>query len=121
MIKGRVDHACAMRGKEVFVIGGEVSIRNSLEIWNGKEWSYSTVSIGATNLQLVSQGRYLYLFGGWEDGYLGNTIWKITLNNEFVEVGNTAMARTDYALLTVPHGFLTNCEGMLICLMHVHY
>ena len=48
MIKGREDHAGALRGKEVFVIGGEVSIRNSLEIWNGKEWSYSIVPIGAT-------------------------------------------------------------------------
>ena len=112
MVKGRQDHACAMRGKELFVIGGEVSTRNSLEIWNGKEWSYSRASIGATELQLISQGRYLYLFGGWEDGTLYNKIWKIDPKNTFIEVGHTEIARNRYALFTMPYGFLTNCEGM---------
>ena len=64
MIKGREGHACAMQGKDVFVIGGEVSTRSSLEVWNGKSWSYSIGQIGATELQLISQGRQLYLFGG---------------------------------------------------------
>ena len=114
MIMGRAHHACAMRGKEVFVIGGEVSTRNSLEVWNGKSWSYSIGHIGASNLQLISQGRHLYLFGGWENGKLGNTIWKINHKNEFIEVGNTVMARSQYALFTLPHGFLTNCQGMYV-------
>ena len=70
MIKGRQEHACAMRGKDVFVIGGEVSIRNSLEVWTGKIWSYAIVPIGATRLKLISQGRNVYLFGGWEDNKL---------------------------------------------------
>ena len=112
MIKGRRDHACAMRGKEVFVIGGEMSTRSSLEIWNGKDWSYIRVPIGATYLKLISQGRNLFLFGGWEDGKLGNTIWKINHQKEFIEAGNTAMARTNYAMFTLPHGFLTNCQGV---------
>ena len=112
MIKGRQYHACAMQGKDVFVIGGEVNTRNSLEIWNGKSWSYSIGHIGGTGLQLISQGRHLYLFGGWEDGKLGNTIWKINDQNEFIEAGTTSMARDDYAMFTLPHGFLTNCQGM---------
>ena len=112
MIKGRIEHACAIRGKEVFVIGGEVSTRSSLEIWNGKDWSYSKASIGATRLKLISQGRHLYMFGGWIDGKLGNKIWKINHKNEFFEVGNIAMARRRYALFSLPHGFLTNCQGM---------
>ena len=112
MTKGREFHACAMRGREVFVIGGEISTRSSLEIWNGKDWAYSRVPIGATELKLISQGRNLYLFGGWQDGKLVNTIWKINHKNEFIDVGNTAMARSQYALFTLPHGFLTNCQGM---------
>ena len=112
MIKGREDHTCAMRGKDVFVIGGEVSIRNSLEVWNGNVWSYSIGPIGATHLQLISQGRYLYLFGGWEDGKFNNKIWKIDHKNKFIEVGNITMARQKYALFTLPHGFLTNCQGI---------
>ena len=112
MIKGREWHACAMRGKDVFVIGGEVNTRNSLEIWNGKSWSYSIGHIGGTGLQLISQGRHLYLFGGWEDGKLEKTIWKMNHQNEFIEAGTTSMAREDYALFTLPHGFLTNCQGM---------
>ena len=112
MIKGREDHACAMRGKDVFVIGGEVSTRSSLEVWNGKSWSYSIGHIGATSLKLISLDRNVYLFGGWKGGKLDNTIWKINHKNEFVEVGNTAMARSVYALFTLPHGFLTNCQGM---------
>ena len=112
MRKGRQSHACAMRGKDVFVIGGEVSTRNSLEVWDGNIWSYSIGPIGVTRLQLISQGRYLYLFGGWEDGKLNNKIWKIDHNNKFNEVGNTAMARRNYALFTLHHGFLTNCQGM---------
>ena len=119
MIKGRRFHACAMRGNDVFVIGGEMSTRSSFEIWNGKQWTYSTSTIGATELQLISQGRNLYLFGGWEDGNLHsngleNKIWKIDQENRFVEVGNTAMARSEYALFTLPHGFLTACQGMLV-------
>ena len=112
MIKGRERHACAMRGREVFVIGGEISTRSSLEIWNGKYWSYSRVPIGATKLKLISQGRNLFIFGGWKNGKLTNTIWKINHKNKFIEVGNTAIARTDYALFTLPHGYLTNCQGM---------
>ena len=100
-----------MRGRDVFVIGGEMSTRSSLEIWNGNKWSYSKVLIGATGLKLISQGRHLYLFGGWVDEKLGDVIWKIDRKNKFVEVGNTAMARTRYALFTLPHGFLTNCQG----------
>ena len=114
MIKGRMHHACAMRGNDVFVIGGEMSTRSSFEIWNGKHWSYSTSTIGASRLQLISQGNNLYLFGGWEDGELGKKIWKIDQENRFVEVGNTAMARSWYALFTLPHGFLTDCQGMLV-------
>ena len=112
MVKGRVEPACAMQGKDVLVIGGELSTRTSLETWNGKYWSYSRVPIGATGLKLISQDHNLYLFGGWEDGKLGNKIWKINHKNEFIEVGNTAMARKRYALLTLAHGFLTNCQGM---------
>ena len=112
MIKGRELHACAMRGKDVFVIGGEVSTRNSLEIWNGKSWSYRIGHIGATYLQLISQGRHLYLFGGWESGKLGNTIWKINYQNEFIESGTISIVRREYALFTLPHGFLSNCQGM---------
>ena len=114
MIKGRQRHACALRGNDVFVIGGEMSTRSSFEIWNGKHWSYSTSTIGATELELISQGKNLYLLGGWEDGNLSNKIWKIDHENRFVEVGNTAMARSQYALFTLPHGFLTDCEGMLV-------
>ena len=112
MIKGRAFHACAMRGKDVFVIGGEVSTRNSLEVWNGKVWSYAIGPIGATYLKLISQGRNLYLFGGWENGKLATTIWKINHKNEFIEVENTAMARKRYALFTIPHSFLNTCQGM---------
>ena len=121
MIKGRAVHACAMRGKDVFVIGGEVSTRNSLEIWNGKSWSYSIGHIGATDLQLISQGRHLYLFGGWKDRKLSNRIWKITNQNEFIEAGTTAMARYSYAMFTLPHGFLTNCQGMSDYVRYVHH
>ena len=112
MIKGRQHHACAMQGKDVFVAGGEVNNRNSLEVWNRRRWSYSIGPIGATHLKLVSQGRTMYLFGGWEDGKLHDKIWKINHKNDFVEVGNIAMARRNYALLTLPHGFLKNCQGM---------
>ena len=92
MIKGRESHACAKRGEDVFVIGGELSTRSSLEIWNEKYWSYSQVLIGATHLKLISKGRNLFLFGGWEDRKLGNKIWKINHKNGFIEMGNTAMA-----------------------------
>ena len=114
MIKGRMYHTCAMRGKDVFVFGGEMSTRSSFEIWNGKDWSYSTSTIGATQLHLISQGNNLYLFGSWKDGTLGNKIWKIDHENRFVDVGNTALARSQYALFTLPHGFLTDCQGMLV-------
>ena len=114
MTKARQRHACAMRGNDVFVIGGESSTGSSFEIWNGKTWSYSTGTIGATQCKLISQGNNLYLFGGWENGRLGNKIWKIDPENRFVEVGNTAMARSRYALFALPHGFLTDCEGMLV-------
>ena len=107
-------HACALRGNDVFVFGGEMSTRSSFEIWNGTDWSYSTSTVGATYLQLISQGRNLYLFGSWEDGNLGTKIWKIDHENRFVDVGNTAMARKEYALFTLPRGFLTDCEGMLV-------
>ena len=98
MIKGRSFPACAMRGKDVIVIGGESSTKSSLEIWNGKDWLYSTYGaqhilpqaphtsgaiIGATELKLISQGRNVYLFGGWENGKLSNTIWKINHKNDF--------------------------------------
>ena len=112
MIKGRSYHTCGMQDKDVLVFGGEMSTRNSLEIWNGKYWSYTLVAIGATNLHVLSQGRNLYLFGGWEDRKLGNTIWKINDKYEFLEVENTTLSRKNYALFTVPHGFLTNCQGM---------
>ena len=124
MIKGREFHACAMRGKEVFVIGGEASTRNSIEVWNGNRWIYSIGRIGATDLQLISQGRHLFLFGGWEDNTLdyipniGNKIWKIDQNNEFTEVGRTSVARTGYSLFTVSHSFLNNCEGMQMSLRY---
>ena len=121
MIKGREFHACAMRGKEVFVIGGEASTRNSIEVWNGYRWIYSIGRIGATYLQLISQGRYLFLFGGWEDNLwrnIGNKIWKIDQNNEFTEVGRTSAARTGYSLFTVSHSFLSNCEGIHISLRY---
>ena len=121
MTRGRSYHACAMRGKDVVVFGGESSTRNSLEVWNGNGWSYSTGPIGGTGLQLLSQGRNLYLFGGWDRGQpgdpgpynekLGNTIWKINHYNEFIEVGHILISRKRYALFTVPHGFLTNCQG----------
>ena len=116
MIKGRMEHACAMRGKDVFVIGGEISTRSSFEIWNGKYWSYSKAPIGATGLKLISHGRNLYLFGGWENGNIRNTIWKINHKNEFSRVGTTALARGQYALFTLSHGFLTNCQGMYLYL-----
>ena len=112
MVQGRMGHACAMRGKDVFVIGGELSTRNSLSIWNEKYWSYSRAPIGATGLKLISHDRNLYLFGGWEDGEHVNTIWKINHQNQFIEAGATSMARKKYALFTLPHGFLTNCQGM---------
>ena len=123
MTKGRQLHACAMRENNVFVIGGEASTLHSLEIWNGRSWSYSDTHIGATKLQLISQGRNLYLFGGWVRTHqydiiwnqdFSNTVWKIGHNNEFIEAGNIGIARYSYALLTVPHGFLTNCQGMSI-------
>ena len=111
----RSEHACAMRGNDVFVIGGESAWRNSLEVWNGKSWLYSIAPIGATRLQLISQGRNLYLFGGWENlRFVDNKIWKINPANEFIHVGNTVIARIDYALFTVPHGFLSNCQGMYL-------
>ena len=112
MIKGRMSHACAKRCNDVFVIGGEIHTRSSFEIWNGTDWSYSAGTIGATGLQLISQGKNLYLFGGWEDGNLGNKIWKIDHKNQFFEVGNTTIAREHYALFTVSPGFLTNCQGV---------
>ena len=123
MRRGRENHACAMRDTDVFVIGGEVSEKNSIEIWNGRNWAYSIGPIGATYLKLISQGRNLYLFGGWEDAVqnyiylfvnknLFNKIWKINDQNEFDVVGNTAIARRQYALFTVPYGYLTNCQGM---------
>ena len=112
MIKGREYHACAMRGKDVFVIGGEVSTRNSIEVWKGDTWTYSVGPIGANELQLLSRGRYLYLFGGWENNTLFTKIWKIDQNNEFTEVGSTSIARKGYSLFAVPHSFLTNCQGM---------
>ena len=116
MRRGRENHACAMRDTDVFVIGGEVSEKNSIEIWNGRNWAYSVGPIGATYLKLISQGRNLYLFGGWEEpightAKLYNKIWKINDKNEFFVVGNTAIARTLYALFTLPYGFLTNCQG----------
>ena len=111
MTMGRNQHACSMQYKNVFVIGGELSSRNSLEIWNGRSWSYSIAPIGGTFLQLIEQGRNLYLFGGWNNGELGNTIWKVNHKNEFIEAGSIVMVRMNYALFTVPRGFLTNCQG----------
>ena len=122
MTMGRQYHACAMRGKDVFVFGGEASTRNSFEAWDGQIWSYSIGLIGSTDLQFIPQGRNLYLFGGWEtnknplsnqdsNDKLGNTIWKFNPSNEFIAVGNTLIVRKKYALFTVPHGFLTNCQG----------
>ena len=111
MIKDRRNHACAMRGKDVFVIGGEVSTRNSLEVWDGYSWSYSVGHIGATELKLIDQGKNVYLFGGWEDNRLQNKIWKIDQQNKFTEVGSTSIPRKSYSLFTIPHSFLTNCQG----------
>ena len=121
MRRGRENHACAMRDTDVFVIGGEVSEKNSIEIWNGRNWAYSIGPIGATYLELIAKGRNLYLFGGWEnvDQYyfklhqnLYNKIWKINDKNEFDVVGNTVVVRQKYALFTLPFGYLSNCEGV---------
>ena len=121
MKRGREDHACAMRGTDVFVIGGEVSTKNSIEVWNGRNWAYSIGPIGAAYLKLIAKGRNLYLFGGWEYGEqyyinlhqnLYNKIWKINDKNEFDVVGNTSISRQDYVLFTVPYGYLSNCQGM---------
>ena len=128
MTMGRQYHACAMRGKDVFVFGGEASTRNSFEAWDGHIWSYSIGLIGSTDLQFIPQGRNLYLFGGWETNEdllsyhdlgidldkLANTIWKINHHNQFIEAGNILIRRKMYALFTVPHGFLTNCQGKQI-------
>ena len=118
MRRGREGHACAMQGTDVFVIGGELGTKNSIEIWNGRNWTYSMGPVGATNLKLISHGRNLYLFGGWisKDGTLRNKIWQINDKNEFYAVGSTAVARSNYALFTVPRGFLTNCQGRTILL-----
>ena len=112
MIKGRERHACAMRGKEVFVMGGEVSKMNSIEVWNGNSWVYSIGPVGATGLKVISHGLRLYLFGGWEDNTLNNKIWKIDQNNEFTQVGSTSITRQYYVLFTVSHSFLDSCEGI---------
>ena len=125
MRMGREGHSCAMLGTDVFVIGGELSIKRSIEIWNGRNWEYSIGPIGATNLKIITKGRIIYMFGGWEmerlsdDGetigrwrnIVNNKIWKINNKNEFYEVGNTGIARKGYALFTLPRGFLTNCQG----------
>lgn len=111
MTKGREEHACAVRGTDVVVIGGEVRTRNSMEVWDGSSWSYSIATVGATELQLISHGKNLYLFGGWKDFKLNNKIWKIDQHNIFTEVGSTSISRKAYSLFTVPHSFLTNCKG----------
>ena len=103
-----------MLKKDVFGIGGEIGIRNSLEVWNGTGWSYSIGRVGGTRLKLISQGRNIYLFGGWQGNKLHANIWKIDQNNEFTEVGSTSIVRKRYSLFMVPHSFLKNCQGMYI-------
>ena len=114
MHRGRENHACATRGKDVFVIGGEESNANSIDIWNGKFWKYLIGPIGGTFLRLFSQNKNIYLFGGWEKQIITsitNKIWKIDPNNTFTNVGETSMSRIDYTLFSIPSGFLTNCGG----------
>ena len=114
MQRGREYHACGVRGKDVFVIGGEQGkIANSIEIWNGAKWKYSISQIGGTYLKILSQGSNIYLFGGLlENGTLSAQIWKIDRDNTFSKAGRMSMPRRDYALFSVPRSFLTNCKGI---------
>ena len=112
MNAGRIAHSCAMRGNEVFVLGGEISQRNTFETFNGTAWTQPTdTNIGGTGLELVTNGGQLFLFGGWTGSKLVNTIYRLSNNNQFTKAGEMKMARSRYMLFTVPHGFLENCEG----------
>ena len=113
MQRGREYHACGVRGKDVFVIGGEQgNIDNSIEIWNGATWKYSKSTIGGTYLKIFSQGSNIYLFGGLWNGANSDQIWKIDRDNKFSKAGRMSMPRRDYALFSVPRNFLTNCKGI---------
>ena len=114
MRRGREHHACAVRGNDVFVMGGEVNTKSSIEIWSGTTWTYSTSPIGGTFLKLLPQGKNLFLFGSWEKNQLTSQIWKINENNRFIKAGSTAIARAQYTLFSIQHDFLTNCKGMQV-------
>ena len=122
MIKGREHPACTLRRKDVVVIGGESGKHNGMEVLSNHDgqWSYSTVDIGATGLQMLSRHTNIYIFGGYEGTKLTNKVWKMDKNNIFTEVGSTLIARRRYDLFPISRGFLKTCEGMYIYLNYLH-
>lgn len=120
MNKGRQNHACAMLGHYVVILGGESSIRNSLEIFDGAKWNYRITKVGATGQQLISTGNHAYLFAGYDENEeRSGNIWRIDKQLNFTVMGKLEKYREYYVALRTEYGYLKNCEGRSLKLFGV--
>ena len=113
-------HACALRDNMVYVIGGDdrYQSKHTMEVWDGHRWSGPfTTRVGGNHLELLLQGRNLYVFGVTKLGSeqsLTDEIWKIDQRNNLIPYGRIKKARNDVVVFTIPYNFLTNCKGLYL-------
>ena len=110
--------------------------RNSVEIWKpgvrGSSWEPTSITIGGNYGSMITAGKSLYLLGGWEtnellstkipsiyqdtDPYtqLKSSIWKVNKNLGVEIVGEMSHSKINFIAFTLPHGYLTDCQGMYI-------
>ena len=101
-----------------------MSDRNSVEIWKpgvrGSSWTPTSITIGGSYGNMITAGKSLYLLGGWEyqdiDPYtqLKSGIWKVNKTLGVKIVGEMSHSKIDFIAFTLPHGYLTDCQGMYI-------
>ena len=125
-----------MHDNNVIVLGGVISARNSVEIWKpgvrGSSWASTSITIGGNYGNMITAGKSLYLLGGWESNELLKTniqsvyqdtnpytqlkssIWKVNKNLGVEIVGEMSHSKINFIAFTLPHGYLTDCQGMII-------
>ena len=132
-----------MHDNNVIVLGGEMSARNSMEIWKpgvrGSSWASTSITIGGNYGNMITAGKSLYLLGGWETNELSPTkiqdinqdiniiytsytsytqlkssIWKVNKNWGVEIVGEMSHSKINFIAFSLPHGYLTDCQGMYI-------
>ena len=118
-----------MHDNKVIVLGGVMFSRNSMEIWKlgvqDSSWAPTSIAIGGNYGNMITAGKSLYLLGGWEyqdiDPYtqLKSSIWKVNKTLGVEKVGEMSHSKIDFIAFTLPHGYLTDCQGMHILIFEI--